>query len=81
LTAIAVALGPGWAGLTQTQQDIAWYVSQALTNQQIGHRLFLSHHTVNYHLRQIFRKLGISSRVELARIVQEQTGGRWHGTG
>jgi DNA-binding CsgD family transcriptional regulator len=81
MTVTAVALGPGWAGLSKTQQDIAWYVSQALTNQQIARRLYLSPHTVNYHLRQIFRKLGIGSRVELARIVQEQTGGRWHRTG
>jgi DNA-binding CsgD family transcriptional regulator len=37
--------------------------------------MYLSPHTVNYHLRQIFQKLGIGSRVELARIVQERTGG------
>jgi DNA-binding CsgD family transcriptional regulator len=65
--------GPsGWAGLSQTQRAVARMVSDALTNQQIAHRLSLSPHTVNYHLRQIFHKLGINSRVQLARIVQEQ---------
>jgi DNA-binding CsgD family transcriptional regulator len=49
-------------------------VSDALTNQQIARRLSLSPHTVNYHLRQIFQKLGINSRVQLARIVQERRG-------
>ncbi|GAA4719884.1 helix-turn-helix domain-containing protein [Phytohabitans rumicis] len=59
----------GWAALSDTQRAVARLVSQALTNQQIARRLQLSPHTVNYHLRQIFRKLGIVSRVELARIV------------
>jgi DNA-binding CsgD family transcriptional regulator len=71
-------VGPelGWASLSQAQRTIARMVSQALTNQQIARRLFLSPHTVNYHLRQIFRKLDINSRVELARIVQELAGER-----
>jgi len=66
-------VGPevGWTRLSLTQRAVAQLVSQALTNQQIARRLFLSPHTVNYHLRQIFRKLGINSRVELARIVQK----------
>jgi DNA-binding CsgD family transcriptional regulator len=34
----------------------------------------VSVHTVAFHLRQVFRKLGISSRVELARIAVEQLG-------
>ena len=45
-------------------------VGHALTNQQIAKRLHLSTHTVNYYLRQIFRKLGINSRVQLARLTQ-----------
>jgi DNA-binding CsgD family transcriptional regulator len=64
----------GWADLSQTQRAVARMVSDALTNQQIARRLSLSPHTVNYHLRQIFNKLGINSRVQLARIVQEQRG-------
>ncbi len=66
----------GWTDLSRTQRAIARMVSQAMTNQQIARRLFLSPHTVNYHLRQIFRKLGINSRVELARIAQELGGER-----
>jgi DNA-binding CsgD family transcriptional regulator len=61
-----------WADLSDTQRTIARLVSQAMTNQQIAHRVRLSPHTVNYHLRQIFRKLGIGSRVELAGIARER---------
>lgn len=64
--------GPqGWTGLSETQRDVARLASVALTNRQIARRLYLSPYTVNYHLRQIFVKLGIRSRVELARLVPD----------
>ncbi|GAA2621553.1 hypothetical protein GCM10010399_60760 [Dactylosporangium fulvum] len=56
----------GWKRLTDRERAVAQLVGQALTNQQIARRLGISAHTVNYHLRQIFRKLAISSRVSLA---------------
>jgi DNA-binding NarL/FixJ family response regulator len=42
-------------------------VADGLTNREAGERLFLSHHTVGFHLRSIFCKLGVNSRVELTR--------------
>ncbi len=63
---------PGWARLSETQRKIARLVGEALTNQQIARRLCLSPHTVNYHLRQIYRKLSIHSRVQLARLVHRR---------
>jgi DNA-binding CsgD family transcriptional regulator len=51
---------------SDTELTIARLVSEGLTNRQIATRVSLSPHTVNYYLRQIFRKLGIQSRVELA---------------
>ncbi|WP_309114846.1 LuxR C-terminal-related transcriptional regulator [Saccharothrix sp.] len=61
-----------WGRLSSPERDIARLVGAGLTNRQVARQLFLSPHTVNYHLRGIFRKLGISSRVELARLAGEQ---------
>lgn len=56
-----------WSGLSDMERRIAYLVSAGMTNQQIAKRVHLSAHTVNYHLRKIYRKLGINTRVELAR--------------
>ncbi|RDI18395.1 ATP/maltotriose-dependent transcriptional regulator MalT [Lentzea flaviverrucosa] len=55
----------GWPSLDDTERAIANLVAKGQTNRQISTQLFMSPHTVNFHLRKIFRKLGISSRVEL----------------
>jgi DNA-binding CsgD family transcriptional regulator len=62
----------GWDSLTDTERSVATLVAQGLTNKQAGAQMFLSPHTVKYHLRQVFRKLDIGSRVELACIVAER---------
>ncbi len=62
----------GWADLTRTERQVAQVVAGGLTNREAGRRVFMSPHTVDAHLRHIFRKLDINSRVELARIVGEQ---------
>jgi len=59
-----------FAALTTQEAMVAAMVGQALTNQQIAHRLGISPHTVNFHLRQIFRKLAIRSRVHLAMLAR-----------
>jgi DNA-binding CsgD family transcriptional regulator len=62
----------GWHSLTATERAVASLVAEGLNNNQIAARMYISTHTVAYHLRQAFRRLDISSRVELARIVIEQ---------
>jgi DNA-binding CsgD family transcriptional regulator len=58
----------GWSGLTESELHVVRLVAQGLTNRQTAERLFLSQHTVSNHLRHAFAKLGITSRVELARL-------------
>jgi transcriptional regulator of acetoin/glycerol metabolism/DNA-binding CsgD family transcriptional regulator len=59
----------GATSLTPTELSVARLVAEGLTNRQVAASLYLSPHTVGFHLRQVFRKLEISSRVELARMV------------
>ena len=62
----------GWASLTDTERSVAELVAQGLTNPQVADQMFISPHTVKFHLRQVFRKLAIGSRVELVRLAVEQ---------
>lgn len=53
-------------GLTRRQQNVAILVACGLTNRQIAERLGVAERTVDAHIRNIFAKLGIHSRVQLA---------------
>jgi DNA-binding CsgD family transcriptional regulator len=58
--------------LTNTERRLADFVGKGLTNRQIGERMFLSRHTIDFHLRRVYRKLGVSSRARLARLLLER---------
>ena len=62
--------GSGVDSLTERELQIARLVVDRKTNPQIAAELFLSSKTVETHLRNTFRKLGVASRVEVARAVE-----------
>ncbi len=75
----AVSVGAGdLARLTPQQMRIARYVAAGATNREVALSLSVSTRTVDYHLRNVFATLGLRSRVELVRLVEqeEKTGAR-----
>jgi DNA-binding CsgD family transcriptional regulator len=57
----------GWGSLTRAELRVVRAVVDGRTNRETASILFLSPHTVDSHLRRVFSKLGISSRVELTK--------------
>ncbi|RLU80662.1 hypothetical protein CTZ27_34765 [Streptomyces griseocarneus] len=55
--------------LSEQQHELIRLVGEGLTNQQMARRLGLSPHTVNYHLRKLFKSFGVNSRIDLLRAV------------
>jgi ATP/maltotriose-dependent transcriptional regulator MalT len=62
--------GTALESLTERERQLAQLVADRKTNPEIAAELFLSQKTVETHLRNIFRKVGVSSRVELARVIE-----------
>ena len=58
------------AGLTAREIEVLKLIAAGQTNKEIAAALFVSLKTVEAHMRNLFRKLDVSSRVEVARVVE-----------
>jgi signal transduction histidine kinase len=60
-----------WLSLTDTERAVAHLAAQGLSSPVVADRMRLPQPAVRSHLRRVFRKLGVRSQVELARVVEQ----------
>jgi DNA-binding NarL/FixJ family response regulator len=63
---------PDGAGLSERESEILRLVVEGLGNRDIATRLFVSHHTVDAHIRSIYRKLAVNSRTQAAQAARRR---------
>ena len=63
----------GLEALTGRELQVARLVLDRKTNPEIAAELFLSQKTIESHLRNVFNKVGVESRVALARVMEHAT--------
>jgi DNA-binding CsgD family transcriptional regulator len=59
--------------LSKRELDVTHYLTRGLSDNEIGKKLYISRQTVHTHIKNIYRKLGAKSRVELYRIVTQES--------
>lgn len=52
--------------LTEREMDALQYITEGLTNSQIAEKMYVSINTIKYHTRNIYAKLGIANRTQVA---------------
>jgi LuxR family maltose regulon positive regulatory protein len=62
--------------LTERERDVLRFLPSRLTVREIADELFVSVNTVKFHLRVIYRKLGVRSRAEAAEVARRMANGR-----
>jgi len=57
--------------LTRQERQVATIVARGVTNREAAATLFVNHKTIEYHLGNVYRKLGVRSRTELANVMRD----------
>jgi DNA-binding CsgD family transcriptional regulator len=71
----AAVTRPGWNRVTAAELRVVRLVAEGMSTRQIARALTLSPHTVDSHVRNVFQKVGVCSRVELVgQLLRQQTG-------
>jgi transcriptional regulator of acetoin/glycerol metabolism len=60
-----------WLSLTDTKRAVAHLAAQGLSSRVVADHMRLPQPTIRSHLRRVFRKLGVRSQVELARVIEQ----------
>lgn len=63
----------GWRSLTPTEVKVAHLIGSGHTNKQTADELCVSTNTVGTHVRSIFAKLGVRSRVQLTNLMRDES--------
>ncbi len=63
----------GWPSLTDTEVEIARRAAEGLSNAELADAMFVSVNTIKTHIRHVYEKLDVHSRVELAQVVDRHT--------
>jgi LuxR family maltose regulon positive regulatory protein len=74
----AAGTHPGGDVLTERERDVLRFLPSRLTLGEIANELFVSVNTLKFHLKVIYRKLGVSSRAEAAEVARRMTLGSRH---
>jgi DNA-binding NarL/FixJ family response regulator len=64
----------GGVALSEREAVVLEALARGLSNREIGRELWISEQTVKFHLRNLYRKLGVSSRTEAARCAYRSSG-------
>jgi DNA-binding NarL/FixJ family response regulator len=59
-------------GLSRRELDVVILLSKGLKNNEIGKKLFISPHTVDNHLKSIYRKMGVTNRTAATRRILDK---------